>query len=148
MKLILAIIVLLVSSHISMADTTIYKCKDNNGRLIFQQTACDDKNIMGDTDVHKLWGEMRVLTAEGKGILGMLSADLESIKQCHRDIAVFKKNILALKSRVAVIEKSHKDILQAYDYLMRCAECRTSAESNCNAAEKSLEKAVSNLTEW
>ncbi len=149
MRLIPAVVMIFIASYTNLAvSATIYKCKDDKGKLIFQQTACNEKNVMGDSDAHNLWKEMRVLASEGKGILNWLGADLESIKQCNRDIKVYEKKVLKLKNRVSRVELDHKQLAKAYAYLKECAVCKTSAASNCIAAEASLEKAVSNLTEW
>lgn len=148
MRLVQVVLVIVLVSYSCLASSsTIYKCKGADGKLMFQQTACAEKNVIGGTDAHKLWKEMGLLATEGKGILNSLAPNIESIKQCNRDIKLYEKKILKLKKRVSKVALEHKDLAKAYTYLTECAVCKTSAESNCNAAKKSLEKAVINLTE-
>lgn len=127
---------------------TIFKCKDGNGKVVFQQTACDQDSVVGNSEAHRLWREMRVLSAQGSAILNSLGGDLESIKECNRNMEIYQKKVNSLAHRVARVAKDHQHLATAYSYLKECSVCRTSAESNCIAASKSLDKAVNQLTEF
>jgi hypothetical protein len=127
---------------------TVYKCRGENGRIVFQQVACDESNVTGDSVAHNLWRKMRALSSEGKNILSSLGADVESIKQCKRDILVFNEKVDALSSSVDQVARNYKNLVKAHGYLKDCGVCRTSAEANCRTADKYLDQAVSKLTEY
>ncbi len=130
------------------AGSTVYKCKDAKGRIVFQQVACDESQITADTPAHNLWRSMRALSSEGKNALAVLGADIESIKQCNRAITIFNEKVEALSPIAAKVGKEHPDLFRAHTYLKDCGVCRTSAEANCRTADKYLNKAVAKLTEY
>lgn len=130
------------------AQTVVYKCRDDRGKVVFQQVACDESQVTGDSAAHDVWRKMRALSSEGKNALAALGADVESIKQCNRAIAVFNGKVEALSPAVARVARQHKDLAKAHTYLKDCGVCRTSAEANCRTADKYLDQAVSKLTEY
>lgn len=124
---------------------TIFKCKGEKGRYVFQQTPCDEKDITGSGPEHVSWQEMKKLSEEGKKILALLGANVESIKKCHRSMSAYRKKIKDLGPTVAQVRREHPLLMKAYTYIRDCAECRTSAESNCRTADEYLIKATSRL---
>lgn len=132
----------------AQAGSTVYKCKDKSGKVVFQQVSCDESNVTGDSSAHVLWRKMRGLSLEGKNVLASLGADIESIKQCNRDISVFNSKVEALTPEVSRLDRQHTYLVKAHSYLKDCGVCRTSAEANCRTADKYLDKAVSKLTEY
>ena len=77
---------LLVYSFGVLAEAgAVYKCRDKtSGRMIFQQSPCGQKNVVGGTDAHQLWREMRQLSTDGRLILSSLGGDVESIRDDGR----------------------------------------------------------------
>lgn len=142
------LILLCFSSAFVNAATAVYKCKDARGKIVFQQVACDESQVTGDSSAHNLWRKMRALSSEGKNVLAILGADLESIKQCNRAIATFNTKVEELNPLVAQVGRQYQDLAKAHTYLKDCGVCRTSAEANCRTADKYLDKAVSKLTEY
>ena len=140
-------LILSVLSLPVLAGSSVYKCKDTNGRIVFQQTPCSEANIVGDSDVHKMWHEMRALSAEAKFAIATLGADVESIKQCKRAIAVYNEKVDALLPEVNKYAKDYEELLKAHGYLKDCGMCRTSAEAYCRRADHYLDLVASKLTE-
>lgn len=146
--LLLLLLVLPMASYASNKGQTIYRCKDANGRLVFQQVACDESQIIGNTPAHRLWRQMRVMSAQGRKVLASLGADVESIQACQNDMVRYQRNLQPLRPQVAQIARQHPDLVRAYSSLESCGVCRTSAVSNCTLADQYLEKAVARLTEY
>ena len=141
---------LLVYSFGVLAEAgAVYKCRDKtSGRMIFQQSPCGQKNVVGGTDAHQLWREMRQLSTDGRLILSSLGGDVESIRVCQVKMERFGRKVRALKGRVRAVEKRNPHLAKAHVFLGECAVCRSSAESNCIAADRSLVKAVNQLSEY
>lgn len=144
--------ILLLAGMFSLATQvnadSVYKCKDKNGRVVFQQVACDESQVTGDSTAHRLWRTMRSLSSEGKNVLAALGADVDSIKQCNKSINEFNRRVEQLNPQVAEVGRQHGDLVKAQRYLKDCGVCRTSAEANCRTADKYLDQAVSKLTEY
>jgi hypothetical protein len=130
------------------AASKVYKCKDATGRIVFQQVACNESQITGNSSAHDLWRKMRALSSEGKNILAVLGADLESIKQCNRSIETFNSKVEELTPAVRQVGRQYPELVKAHTYLKDCGVCRTSSEANCRTADKYLNQAVSKLTEY
>ncbi len=128
-------------------SSAIYKCKGSNGKMVFQQTPCDEKSITGNSPAHQVWREMRVMVSKGSDNLTSLGASVESIKQCKRNMEVFKSELESIRPKVAKVSRQHPNLAKAFTYLEQCAVCKTSAESFCHSADKSLDEAMVNLAE-
>ena len=136
---------LLVNSS-AYAENTIYRCKLLDGRYQYQQSPCSDSQVSGDTKAHKAWHKMRALNVEGEEILQRLGPDVESIKQCNADMREFQGKLNSVNSLLrSVKENEHPLLFKSYTYLQECAECRTSAVSSCQVANRYLDEAMADL---
>ena len=135
---------LLVAANTHSA-TNVYRCKTPEGGVIFQQKACSDKQISGDSQQHKMWRTLRGMTADGIRILSDLGADVESIKACKVKVDAYKLRLDALEPQMAKLTYTHPNLLKSYRYLYECAVCKTSAESFCHSSNASLDQAMKNL---
>lgn len=148
MKYYLVVIVLCSFSSFVNAGSVVYKCKDEKGKIIFQQLPCNEGQVTGNSSAHDLWRKMRALSTEGKNVLAVLGADIESIKQCNRAIEKFNAKVEELTPVVEQVGREYPDLAKAHTYLKDCGVCRTSVEANCRTADKYLDKAVSKLTQY
>jgi hypothetical protein len=132
-------------AHVQASDQ-IYRCQLEDGRFQFQQTACSDDQVAGDSDAHKAWRKMRVLGVEGQSILQRLGPDVESIQQCNADIRRFQGKLNSVNKLLRNVKQAeHPALFKSYSYLQECAECRTSAASSCQQGGRYLDKAMQNL---
>jgi len=138
-------IMLFLSAHIQAADT-IYRCKLGDGKYQFQQDPCSDDQVRGETPGHKAWRDMRKLVVEGEKILQLLGPDIESIKHCKSSMRKYQSKLNDVNSLLRK-EKANEQpyLFKAYTYLQECAECRSSAVSSCQLANKYLDKAQADL---
>jgi hypothetical protein len=133
-------------SHIAYAATDIYRCQLEDGTFQYQQTACSDKQVSGNSKAHRAWRSMRELSAEGQSILQRLGPDVESIKQCDADMRKYQSKLNSVNKMLRNVQQSEQPLLfKSYSYLQDCAECRTSAASACQLASDYLDQAMKNL---
>ncbi len=145
----MATLAIVVSSLVTMngfAADSIFRCKLPDGRYQYQQSPCSDEQISGETHAHKAWRKMRVLSIDGQKILQRLGPDVESIKQCKSDMRKFQGKLNDVNKLLRNISQSEQPLLfKSYSYLQECAECRTSAASSCQVANRFLDDAMANL---
>jgi hypothetical protein len=128
------------------AATDIYRCQLEDGTFQYQQTACSDKQVSGNTDSHRAWRAMRALSAEGQRVLQRLGPDVESIKQCGADMRKYQNKLNSVNKMLRNVKQSEQPLLfKSYSYLQDCAECRTAAASSCQLAGDYLDQAMRNL---
>ncbi len=138
-------IIMILGTSSSFANT-IYRCQLADGRYQYQQSPCSDDQVKGDSVAHAVWRDMRKLTTEGEKILQRLGPDVESIKQCNADMRKFQSKLNDVNKKLRQVKQSEQPLLfKSYSYLQDCAECRTSAASACQAADKFLDQASSTL---
>lgn len=143
----IAVIVLCLFASSSLyAASTIYRCKLLDGRYQYQQEACSDEQVSGNTAAHKSWRAMRKLSVNGQKILQRLGPDVESIKQCKTDMRKFQAKLNDVNKMLKRVKESEQPLLyKSYSYLQDCAECRTSATSACQLAGRYLDEAMAKL---
>lgn len=129
-------------------ESTIYRCRDASGKLVFQQVACDESQVSGNTLAHQLWRKMRVISSRGRQILEALGADVESIQACQKSMVSYQRDLQQLRVQVSQQSRKHPDLVRAFTSLEACGVCRTSAVSNCTLADQYLDKAMARLTEY
>lgn len=129
-------------------ESTIYRCRDASGKLVFQQVACDESQVSGNTLAHQLWRKMRVISSRGRQILEALGADVESIQACQKSMVSYQRDLQQLRVQVSQQSRKHPDLVRAFTSLEVCGVCRTSAVSNCTLADQYLDKAMARLTEY
>lgn len=127
---------------------TIYRCKDSSGKIVFQQTACDEKHIAGNTEALQIWRQLRVLSARGRENLSTLQPEVESIARCQSKMEIFQADVAKMRPQVAAQSRKHPNLGLALSSLAACGECRSSAVSNCTLADQYLEKALVKLNEY
>ncbi|MCK5881006.1 MAG: hypothetical protein KAG18_03960, partial [Sinobacterium sp.] len=82
----------------------------------------------------------------GEKILQRLGPDVESIKQCKTDMREFQLKLNRVNKMLKTVKESEQPLLfKSYSYLQDCAECRTSAASSCQVANRYLDEAMVNL---
>lgn len=126
----------------------IYRCKDNSGRVVFQQTACDEGRIAGNSQAHQVWRQLRVISAKGRDNLSTLQGEVESIAACERNMKRFQGELDNLRGQVVQLSRKHLYIGRAFGSLEECGVCRSSAISNCTLADQYLDKALAKLNEY
>lgn len=132
----------------SWAAGAVYKCKDANGRMSFQQTPCAQETVDGSSEVHEVWRQMKALSAEARYVASALGADVESIKQCNRSMNAYLEKVNALEPAVNKLGSEFAEMAKAHVYLKDCGMCRASAASYCEKADYYLDLAASKLTEY
>ena len=125
--------------------TEIYRCKDDRGNPVFSQTPCPNETIKGDSAAHRLWREMRGMVLEAIEINKRLGPTLVSIKQCHRDVVQLNAKLEGINDRVQKIAFDNVHLKKAFDFLLDCAQCRSSASRACVTADKHLNQAMNRL---
>lgn len=147
MRLLIILMILLPLADAAQAQT-IYRCKNSEGKTVFQQVPCSESEISGTDTAHVLWRQMRNLVSEGEGILNALGADVESIRRCQTSMRDYQAKLDALRSDVARVARKHPNLKKAHSALQGCASCRTSAVANCTLANDYLDRAMAKLTEY
>lgn len=127
------------------AEDEVYRCKNKEGGIVFQQSPCGDDQIVGNGLQHKTWRALRKMTAEMRSEVSSLGADIESIKSCKKNMDVFKKELYAMEKTVTSLVVSYPYLAKSYAYLHECAVCRTSAEAFCRSSDSSLDLAMKDL---
>lgn len=147
MKLILTATVLLFMtlSANGHAGTDIYKCKSPQGGVVYQQKACNDRQVSGNTSEHRAWRELRALTAEGMDIHSRLGATVASIQQCKTEMRLFNGKLDGMQQRMKRFSIHSPKLYKAYEDLKHCTICKTSAESYCRTANTALNEAMKTL---
>lgn len=144
----LIVFILLPLAVIANAENTIYRCKNPQGKLVFQQVPCAEDQITGNGTPQVVWRKMRSLVSEGEKILNALGADVASIKRCQANMVDYQAKLDALKPKVLQVAREHPNLKKAHSALESCARCRTSAVSNCSLAKEYLDRAMVKLTEY
>ena len=55
----LALLALFMVFNSLFTQAEIFKCRDGNGRASFSQQPCSAATVVGNSEAHKLWREMR-----------------------------------------------------------------------------------------
>lgn len=126
----------------------IYQCLDAKGRPSFSNTPCPDSAVVGRSEAHRLWREMRVLVSEGHSINRLLGADVESIKNCNKSAQQFSEKLDKYNERLMALSSvKHKHLFKAMDYIRACGECRVAAANDCKKASTQLDEQMIVLLE-
>ena len=102
--------------------------------------------VIGDSQAHQLWREMRVLANRGRSITERLGADVQSIIACRSREIDFSGELDVMDKRLqglSVVE--HKYLFAAQQSLRECGTCRSSALHYCGLASKQLEQEMAVL---
>ncbi|NRB42625.1 MAG: DUF4124 domain-containing protein [Pseudomonadales bacterium] len=146
MRIILRLLPFILFSAISVhGSTDIYRCKDKQGNLVFQQKACNDGQVTGTGSEHRAWRELRALTADGISVHKELRADVASIKQCKTDMRLINGKLDGMRQRMQRLSGSSPLLYKSYQDLYQCMHCKTSAESFCHTSDKILNEAMKSL---
>ncbi|NRB41596.1 MAG: DUF4124 domain-containing protein [Pseudomonadales bacterium] len=132
--------------NVQAAD--VYRCKSESGGVVFQQKACNDDQVSGNSSQHIAWRKLRVMTSEGLSILSSLGADVPSIKACKVKMKDYRHRLDDLKPLMTKIVYSHPHLAKSYGYLYECSVCKTSAEAFCRSSNASLREAMKTLVEF
>lgn len=122
----------------------IYKCEQEDGGFNFSQQPCPEQ-ITLEEEPQNLWRELKVLTEEGMGLGRSVGADIDSIKQCHRNKIAYVKSLEAIKPRVDALVQDYGEFADALDQLHACAICRPSGANYCNKAKTYLDQVTAKL---
>ena len=116
----------------TVVSAEIFKCLDENGRSSFSQTPCPAEVVSGDSEVHQLWREMRVLVNKGVNIYSALGPDVQSILECKHSVEAFSAELDAIDVRLeALSANEHKNLFLAQAQLRQCGQCRSAARQYC-----------------
>lgn len=135
----LAALLIVFSSLNSHAE--IYSCRDANGRALFSHQPCPAATVVGNSEAHKLWRDMRVLVNEGNSIYNKLGADVASIIACKNNVKEYGVKLDAIDKRLQTVSSGkHSPLFEAQANLRECGQCRSSAVQYCLQASKLLDQ--------
>ena len=130
------------------AQSDVYRCKSSDGGVVFQQKACDDDQISGNSLQHKAWRQLRGMTASGVDIISRLGADVASIKACKVEFKGYRHKLDEMKPMMVKLIYEHPHLAKSYGYLYECSVCKTSAETFCHSSNRSLDEAMKTLVQF
>lgn len=139
-------ITLLMALNSLSSQAEIFKCRDASGRASFSQQPCPETNVVGNSEAHQLWREMRVLVNEGGDIYKKMGPDVPSIIACNNAAKAFGLKLDAIDKRLlSVSPNKHAPLFEAQRQLRECGRCRSSAVNYCKQASQSLDKEMAIL---
>ena len=124
----------------------IYSCRDDHGRALFSHQPCPATTVIGKSEAHKLWRDMRVLVNEGNSIYNKLGADVASIIACNNNVKAYGLKLDVIDKRLQSVSSSkHSPLFEAQANLRECGQCRSSAVQYCLQASQALDKEMNIL---
>lgn len=139
------LILLLLFSGFSYADKAIYRCKDTSGQFVFQQYPCAENRLAANNDVLAVWKELRALSSKGKYTLSLLTGDIDALRVCEAEMELFGEQLKQLMPRLRNFSEQ-TELVEAYQFLQACGDCRSSAVANCAMADHFLQRAAQRLS--
>lgn len=142
----LALLALFMVFNSLFTQAEIFKCRDGNGRASFSQQPCSAATVVGNSEAHKLWREMRALVNEGYNIYKKIGPDVSSIIACNDTAKVYGLKLDGIDKRLqAVSVNEHPALFKAQQSLRQCGQCRASAVQYCQQASQWLDKEMNAL---
>ena len=142
----IAFMALLMASSALVTQAEIYKCRGASGQASFSEHPCPVASIVGNSEAHKLWRDMRVLVNEGQSLYKKLGPDVSSIIACNKAAKVYGLKLDVVDNRLQSVDKNKNFALfDAQQHLRQCGQCRASAVHYCKQASQALDKQMNAL---